>query len=60
LENKVQYKVTSECVSCGTCEPMCSHGAIVMKIASPYIITNACVGCGKCAAVCPVNAIIRK
>lgn len=50
------YRITEECVSCGTCLPICPAKAI--KIGFPYVITNKCTDCGKCAEVCPVDAIV--
>ncbi len=51
------YKITEECVSCGTCHPVCPVKAI--KIGFPYVITSKCTSCGKCAEVCPVDAIVK-
>ncbi len=50
------YRITEECVSCGTCHPICPVKAI--KIGFPYVITSKCTNCGKCAEVCPVDAIV--
>ncbi len=49
------YKITEECVACGTCAAECPVEAI--KEGTPYTITDECVECGACAAVCPVSAI---
>lgn len=49
------YKITEECVACGSCSGSCPVGAI--KEGNPYTITEECVECGACAAVCPVGAI---
>lgn len=51
------HKITEECVSCGTCLPVCPKKAI--KMGFPYVITKKCDDCGLCAEVCPVEAIIK-
>lgn len=50
------YKITDDCLACGTCLPECPVGAIfegdVFKIDS-----SICVNCGTCVDVCPIGAI---
>ncbi|MBO8455574.1 MAG: 4Fe-4S binding protein [Bacteroidetes bacterium] len=50
------YKISEDCVACGTCITECPSGAIsegdIYKI-DP----NVCVDCGTCADVCPMGAI---
>ena len=50
------YKISDDCVACGTCINECPQGAIsegdIYKI-DP----SACVDCGTCADVCPTGAI---
>ena len=56
------YKITEECISCGSCQAICPNKAI-SEGESTYIINSdkctECVGTGKkpqCASVCPVEA----
>lgn len=50
------YKISDDCVACGTCAGECPTGAI-----SPgdiySIDPNVCVDCGTCADACPTGAI---
>lgn len=52
------YKITDECVACGTCADSCPSDAI--KDGEPYVITDACADCGACVEACPVGAIIEE
>lgn len=49
------YKITDECIACGSCAASCPVGAI--SEGDKYVISDECVECGACAAVCPVGAI---
>jgi len=51
------YKISEECISCGTCVEECPVKAI-NEGADQYVIdANLCTDCGACADVCPTEAI---
>ncbi|MDD3429120.1 MAG: 4Fe-4S binding protein [Oscillospiraceae bacterium] len=51
------YKISDECIACGTCAGECPVSAI-SDAGSKYEIDAAtCIDCGTCAGVCPVSAI---
>ncbi|ADG82218.1 4Fe-4S ferredoxin [Thermincola ferriacetica] len=52
------YKITDECVACGTCLDTCPNGAI--EEGDIYKITDACADCGACAEACPTGAIVEE
>lgn len=51
------YKISSDCIACGTCVPECPVEAI--SEGSPIYVIDAdkCIDCGACASVCPASAI---
>ena len=50
------YKISDECIECGSCVSECPVDAIAEG--SPYSIdAGKCTDCGSCASVCPVSAI---
>ena len=51
------YKISSECISCGTCESECPVGAISDGGEQYVIDADTCIDCGSCAGVCPTEAI---
>lgn len=51
------YVISSECISCGTCEGDCPVGAISQGDTQYEINADTCIDCGSCAENCPVNAI---
>ncbi len=61
-------RITSECVSCGACEPECPYDCISEDSSNDkYVIDSECCcfdGCGgwsttPCMEVCPAIAIVR-
>jgi len=53
----VAYKISDECVSCGSCEAECPAKAISQGDAKYTIDAAKCTDCGACAGVCPVECI---
>ena len=50
------YKISDDCVACGTCLSECPAGAI--SEGDIYKIDPAvCIDCGTCADACPMGAI---
>ncbi len=58
------YKITEECVSCGSCELECPNEAISEGEDSYVIDPDRCTECvgahetSKCAEICPVEALV--
>ncbi|MBQ2710642.1 MAG: 4Fe-4S binding protein [Clostridia bacterium] len=51
------HKISSDCISCGSCQSVCPCDAIIEGDGQYEINADLCVDCGACAAQCPVNAI---
>ena len=51
------YQISSDCISCGTCEGGCPVGAISQGDTQYVIDADTCISCGTCAGVCPMAAI---
>lgn len=51
------HVISSECISCGACEPACPVEAISQGDDQYVIDANTCTDCGACVEVCPVEAI---
>ena len=53
------YKITDDCVSCGSCEAECTVEAISERDDKYVIDAEKCTDCGSCAEVCPSDAIVQ-
>lgn len=53
------YKITDECISCGSCAPECPVEAIAEGDEIYVIDEETCIDCGACVDSCPVDAIIE-
>jgi len=53
----VAYKITDECIACGSCEAECPVEAISEGEGKYVIDEDKCISCGACAGVCPTSAI---
>ena len=54
------FKITEDCVSCGTCVDECPVGAIKEADGKYSIDQEICTQCGACKEVCPVEAIVEE
>ncbi|HHW45551.1 MAG TPA: 4Fe-4S binding protein [Clostridiales bacterium] len=54
------YKVTDECISCGSCEAVCPNSAVSEGDGKFEIDASKCTSCGECTSNCPVDAIIAE
>jgi ferredoxin len=50
------YKISSDCIKCGSCEAECPMSAISEGADQYEIDPEKCIECGACAGVCPVGA----
>lgn len=50
------YKISEDCISCGSCEPECPVSCISSGDERYVIDESVCIECGACANVCPVDA----
>ena len=51
------YKISDDCIACGTCAGVCPVSAISEGDGKYVIDADACLDCGTCAGECPVSAI---
>lgn len=57
--DNLAYKITDECLACGTCLEACPNEAI--SEGDIYVIDpDKCVECGACVDACPTRAIIEE
>jgi ferredoxin len=54
------HKITSECVSCGSCAAQCPVEAISQGPNQYEIDPEKCVDCGACEDICPMSAIVAE
>ncbi len=54
----MSYKITNDCICCGTCLEKCPTNAIVEHVYK-YEITDSCTDCGSCVESCPVGAMLN-
>lgn len=54
------YKITDECLSCGSCEGVCPVECISAGDDIYVIDAEKCTSCGSCADTCPVDAIVEE
>ncbi len=52
------FKITEECIACGSCVDVCPTEAII-EDGDTFIITEDCADCGSCVDECPSEAIIE-
>ena len=50
------YKINTDCINCGACEPECPTSCISMGDSIYVIKEDECIDCGACVDVCPVDA----
>ena len=51
------YKISDECIKCGSCADACPNEAIAEGDDKYEIDADKCISCGACEAACPVEAI---
>lgn len=54
------YKISDECISCGSCAGGCPVEAISEGDGKYEIDSSVCIECGACADTCPVGAISQE
>ena len=54
------YKITDDCIVCGTCAEECPVDAIEAGDEIYTIDQDECTECGTCIEVCPSDAVIEE
>ena len=54
------YKITDECIACGSCADECPNDAIPAGDDKYSINADECLDCGSCADACPNDAIVEE
>lgn len=54
------YRITDDCVSCGSCAAECPKEAIFEGAEHYEINPDLCESCGQCADACPMGAIVAE
>ena len=54
------YKITDECLKCGSCAEECPNDAITEGEDIYVINPDLCLECGACADACPTEAIVEE
>jgi formate hydrogenlyase subunit 6/NADH:ubiquinone oxidoreductase subunit I len=54
------FKITDDCVSCGTCAEECPSDAIDEGSDKYVINQEKCTECGTCKDVCPTEAVVEE
>jgi ferredoxin len=54
------HVISSECISCGQCEPECPVEAISEGDGQYVIDAEKCTDCGSCVEICPTSAIAKQ
>ncbi len=57
---KMPFKITDECIACGSCATECPEGAISEGEEKFVIDPEKCASCGTCSELCPEGAIVEE
>jgi len=56
----VSFRITDDCITCGTCAEECPVDAIQEGDDLYVIDQESCTECGTCAEVCPSEAVVEE